>query len=293
MQYICSYYYSFDLLNMKKNLSLFCALMLVLISCSGDDSSLNSSDVLMKKKVVTSTGRDNTIEISTTYYTYEGKKLVKEVGTNDSFFDNRRNYDYTKKYYYTGNLITKCEEMSGTDYLTVTELTYVNDKLKTMLVKVGYQNGVIIYATKTTCTHNDDGTVSFVKVNIDRETKVESVLENGKWIYANGNIIRKETTDKWGSISEVYEYDRKNGIFRNVTGANLLVGNLIFGYSGFGYSGFGYSKNNELKMTVTTANSNATFTHSTIYNYNKDNFPTFGKFEGNDESTSIISRYFY
>lgn len=250
---------------MKKKIFFFTALLIVLISsCSSDDSSLtpspttpsNISEVLIKKMIIT-----NSLEgVTEVNFTYDGKKIVKVVASGTG------NLNYTKNYYYTGNLITKYEQIYGKDNSTVTELIYENNKLKTLLEKkINLKEGTI-FLTKKTYIHNLDGTVSFVIASIDKDTNEETSVNKGRLVYVNGAIVKDERFDDPTGVEFIaIEYDTKNNPFKNVTGANLLLA----------YSDFNWLPHNKTKLTVKSIY-NFNSTYSSIYNYDKNDFPVVG-----------------
>lgn len=268
---------------MKKPLLFFSALILLLSSCSNDDSPSNPSNpstpstpsnslnVLIKKMIIINT-QEGTSEIN---FTYEGKKLVEQKSTGY--------LNYTKRFYYTGDLITKYEVMSGANNTIVTDLTYEKGKLKTLSENRRYLYTGAAYVKKTTYTYNADDSVSFVTNDIDKETNKITSTRTGKLTYVNGNLVKDERfDDPTGFISTVLEYDTKNNPSKNVIGFNLLLG----------YSDFNYSANNKSKLTTNGVYSSP-WTVYTTYEYDENNFPTVAKHSDETGDVYATTKYFY
>lgn len=254
---------------MKKILCLFSALSLVLISsCSSDDSSSNESSILIKK--IVEIDNDNTT--FTVEYTYDGKKLIKEVGKEEG-------YSNVINYTYNGDLITKMSETDDDGLISTTELTYDGNKLKTMLVTEKNSNGT--YINKTTYTHNSDGSVSYSRVSVDPVTKEESNTVLGKLTYTSGNLVKEESGTGLSLMTIVYEYDTKNNPYKNVTGAELLLDN----------SEIGYSKHNKIKETTASAYSDRVSSSTFIYDGN--DFPTESKSFDKTGKLEGTTQFFY
>ncbi|MFH6944097.1 hypothetical protein [Flavobacterium sp. FlaQc-50] len=267
---------------MKKILCLFSALVLILTSCSSDDSSStpstpsnpsNVSNVLIKKMILTNTS-EGVHEIN---FTYDGKKLVKEVASSTGFLN------YTKNYYYTGDLITRYEQIWGKYNSTVTDLTYENNKLKTLFEKrIDLKNGTV-FLTKTTYTHNLGGTVSFVIATVDKDTNEESSIRNGRLIYVNGAIVKDERFDDPTGVEFIaIEYDKRNNPFKNVVGFNLLLR----------YSDFNYLVHNKTK-TTTKSIYNFSVSYFTTYDYDENSFPVAARHVDDTGVEYAKTEYFY
>ena len=225
---------------MKKLLYLFSASLLVLTSCSSDDS--NSSEptpILLKKVSYVSIGESYTVD-----FTYSGNKIVSNVN----------NYGEKTTFTYTGDLITKIvdtDDKGNVDYTT--EFTYTNGKLTSAL---SLEDGDE-YKYKTKYVHNTDGSISFEEFKITVATGVEEEDGSGKYTYKDGNLVKKEKKSYNGYESSVtYEYDAKNHPFKNVLGFNLLL-NDEESYL-----------NNIVKTTISTD------IYTNTYKYNAEGFPT-------------------
>ncbi|OXB03836.1 hypothetical protein B0A81_17710 [Flavobacterium plurextorum] len=220
----------------------------------------------------------NTTEgVTEVNFTYDGKKLVKEVASGTGYLN------YTKNYYYTGNLITKYEKIYGKDNSTVTDLIYENNKLKTLFEKKINLKAGTFFLTKKTYIHNLDGTVSFVIASIDKDTNEETSVTNGKLIYVNDAIVKDERFDDPTGIKfTAIEYDTKNNPFKNVIGANLLLA----------YSDFNWLPHNKTKSTVKSIY-NFSSSYSATYNYDKNDFPVVGIYVDETGNAYGKTEYFY
>jgi hypothetical protein len=227
---------------MKKLLYLFSASLLVLTSCSSDDS--NSSEptpILLKKMSYVSSGESYTLD-----FTYSGNKIVSNV---DSYGDKTT-------FIYTGDLITKIvdtDDKGDVDYTT--EFTYTNGKLTS---EISLESGDA-YKYKTKYVHNTDGTISFEEFRVAVATGVEQEYGYiGKYTFKDGNLVKKEKSYYGSESFTTYEYDAKNHPIKNVLGFNLLLDDEES------------SINNIVKRTY----SNSADIYTNTYKYNAEGFPT-------------------
>jgi hypothetical protein len=179
---------------MKKILCLFGAMTLVLASCSSDNSSDVSNDILLKKMIST----DKNGNVRTTNYTYDGNKIVSSIddsGDSNMFFT------------YTGDLITKIEFKFPDG--TVEQIdTYTYDSKK-RLVKFNRSEADGEHYEET-YTHNDDGSIN---VYVDDH-------ENGKITFLNGEVSKVTSSN---SPSHSYTYDSKKNVQINVLGQSNIA----------------------------------------------------------------------
>lgn len=232
---------------MKKFLCLLGAVAFVFTSCSKDDndSSDPTSSVLVKKIIdVRSNG-----ESYTRLVTYNGNKITS-IAEEDG---------YLTKYYYTGNLITKIEEIDETGVIEhTTDYEYSGDKLISLTDKAPDA----VYSYKTKFVYNSDGTVSFDEFRINVSTGVEQEYgEVGKFTFKDGNLVKKETSYYGYDYLTVYEYDNNHNPFKNITGFNSLLDEATV--------------NNVIKQTQTSGSGADLHTSETTYTYKYDanNYP--------------------
>jgi hypothetical protein len=249
---------------MKKLLYLFSASLLVLTSCSKDDSpTIDPVTSTFVKKMV-STGIDGDV---TTSITYNGNKVVSFVSNNI----------YKTNFTYTGDLITKVESLDEKNVIDSTiEYLYKDGKVISSTEKeVG-----AAYNYKIKYTYNSDGTVSFEEFKIDTTTGVEKEDGTiGKYTFKNGNLVKRESSYYGSENSVTYEYDAKYNPFKNVLGYNLLLDNEELG-----------SANNSVKNTRV---SGSTYVNTSTFVYDVNNFPTEEKsFDATGKLENTV-QYFY
>ncbi|QOG01738.1 hypothetical protein [Flavobacterium sp. MDT1-60] len=234
---------------MKKLLCLFTVALLAFTSCSKDDNdSPNPASSILVKKI---TDIDIDGSSATRSYVYNGNKIVSITDEDSSIL----------KYTYTGDFISKIEEIDKKGDLAVTtEYSYTNGKLTNEIEKT--PNGT--YYFKTKYTHNADGTVSYDNFRGTVATGVEQEYgATGKYTFKDGNFVKLEVSYYGNESSYVYEYDTKNYPFKNVTGLNLLLDDET-------------TANNVVKETSTSgsgANIGTTVT-TYAYKYDVNNYPT-------------------
>lgn len=245
-------------------------------SCSKEDMTveipITSKPVLLKKIITTNAvnGNFNTI------ISYNGIKVL-EI-----------NYQPIDKevYTYTGEVITKFEELEN-GVLSTTTYEYLNDKLKTLIYfKTGSQT-----KTKKTYTHNNDNTVNFQEISINVSSGSETVRNNGKLTFLNGNLVKKEVNSLdtgFGVDTRIstYEYDNKTNPYKNIQSFTKVLdfGTII-------------SQNNLLRDTSvfssTSSGSNpSTSVDSNTLEYNDNGYPSKRQtfYNGTLENSS---QYFY
>jgi hypothetical protein len=212
---------------MKKILCIFSALTLVLISsCSSDDSSSDSDNNFVLPKIITMTVPDFPSDNSRAIITYDGNKILtsvdedsKTVFTYDgNFIVKQVKFDFDNK----GNGVKNTEVL----------YTYENGKLKTRTLKkefsTEYPNGQYIY--KTVYMHNSDNQVTYLYYVVDSKTNIEVKDHQGVLNYKDGNLVKEEfiaTNDQRNIRS--YEYDDKNDPLKNILGFNLLLNEVNCG----------------------------------------------------------------
>ena len=228
---------------MKKLIYLLSVTFLLLQSCSsGEDSSSGSSVILCKKM-----GPGNfTID-----YVYNGNKIEKTM-INDQIL---------RKYYYTGNLISKVEDYIDNQLRVISTFTYNNNQLISHLI-IDYPDPADpfepIYAQKTDFTHNSNNTISY-------EIYSGTPTEQSK-LQTNGTITN-------------YTYDNKNSPFKNVLGVDKIIP-----YP-FTQCDFDSKKHN-----LISKNSSDGSSWSLNYQYNNQDYPISSVYD----NTSVSPRqYFY
>lgn len=238
---------------MKKIICLLSVVVLAITSCSSDDEPSNPvlpTPLLVKQFTSIRNGKEYVEKI-----TYDGNKIVNRIGSDN----------YTTKYTYTENLITKIEYIDGNGVLEQTnQYTYVGGKLSSLLeivpgstyndeTKYGYYNeGSVPYTQK--------GYADYEKRSTNIKTGEVKFILGGRNTFANGNLVKK-TWSLYGVGNGTidYEYDTKFNPWRNVIGLNALVDEE-------------YSINNITKVT-STDRLGKTSISTYAYIYNSTFFP--------------------
>jgi hypothetical protein len=198
---------------MKKVFCLLSVIFLVCTSCCNDnDDSSNLADSILVKKVLVTSG-DKVIEQK---IIYDGYKIVSIIW-NGGFREN---------FTYTGNLITKIEDVDSSGaVLGGTEYNYNNGKIYSSLSYKFFF--VHEYLSLVKFVHNEDGTVSYQHYKVNSRTGEEEGKDSfsGKYFFKDGNRIKGESYhNSVFERSTSYEYDTKYNNFKNVLGYNLLLG---------------------------------------------------------------------
>ncbi|MBF4516790.1 hypothetical protein IRZ71_10560 [Flavobacterium sp. ANB] len=197
---------------MKKILCLLSIILLSFSSCTNDDkeSSNLQEPIFVKETAVSINGKTYTQKMS-----YDGNR-IQSITFQDGSKTN---------YIYTGDVITKVEDVDAQGKLfSIREYKYVNGKIYSCL-SADYDFGPQ-YKNLVKYFHNEDGTVTYQKYNVNFITGEEEEEDpiSGKFFFKNGNIIKDE--QYLNSVLEsslLYEYDTKNNNLKNILGYNLLL----------------------------------------------------------------------
>lgn len=239
---------------MKKILCLFSALSMVLISsCSSDDSTDVASETLLPQKMVETTVENVKSGSLDFTFTYDGNKL-KQISLSDA-----SKFVYT----YTGEVITKVEEFKSSELQSTDVYTYEAGKLVSKLTTRAFGSTP---PQKLTFVYNANGTVNanYSEIINKQEIKYDATR---LYTFANGNILSTEYIDAVREKS-TNTFDDKKSPFTNITGVKLLLDlddNFDF-----------YSANNAVKnVTVETDGSGKVIETVTVTNTNKYNANSF------------------
>jgi len=244
---------------MKKFLCLFSALSMVLISsCSNDDSPNSSDSVLLKKVVLTGSGGKTTVN-----YKYDGNKLVSVIDDSGEV-----NLYYT----YTGDVITKIEfKLPNGTTEQVNTFSYGADGKLATFVRV--ENDEDVKGYKEVYTYNANGTISVKSYSGDDKTQT-TASGTSTITFVSGDVSEVTSTN---SPNRKYVYDDKNNAAKNVLGLDK-----ISFVDGEGTGVF----HNEVSET-TDGKVSATYN----YNYNSVGYPE--KSTDKIDGFSYTSEYFY
>ena len=233
---------------MKKSALLFGATLLALTFYSFSVNDMGSS--VLVKTITNSTETGTNTPIKLTYY---GNKIVTTGAVTFS---------------YTGDLITKVASLEGSNVECI-EYTYDGKgKLLSEIVKNNRGRGTILKLSETySYTYNADGTVTVHAQNYPNGVTA-TAIESIKFTILNGNVVREEHFDTDGVSTDltVCEYDNKNSIYKNVTGADKLIVARNFGDN---------NKNNVVKTTRTSGSGQhySSSITTNVYTYNAQGYP--------------------
>jgi hypothetical protein len=252
---------------MKRKLLYLFSALLVLTSCSNDETREDSKDndvVVVKpvsqillKKTVEKNANGTT---RTTIYTYEGNKIVSQV------YNNSKEGIY---YTYTGDLITKMEFKLADG--TVEQVnTYKYDGNKKLIEFFRTQPGQEDWDSTEKYIYNADGTVSVYD---------EDGFKNSTFTFLNGEISEVVSVN---SPNFKYTHDTKNNPFKNVLGMDKIAfidgeGNGIL--------------HNIISETSSFGDDNTTTNTTSKITYNTDDYPV--KSFDNFEDAGTTTEYFY
>lgn len=243
---------------MKKTLFLLSISFLMLQSCSSGDGSNNGSSTILCKKQV-----NGTFVLD---YIYNGNKMDREMA----------NGQLNRKYYYTGDYITKTEGYSDNQLRWITTYTYVNGKLATRLfVDLNPDpDPSITSGLKTIYTYISNDTISYENYS-GTATEQDTLISMGEITLLNGQVVQNEGPD---GIT-IATYDNKNSPFKNVTGFDKLnpSNNVVI------------QGNNNVSTIQYPNNQIVTY----YYQYNEQGYPISSYIIGSSGSSSNTTNYFY
>ncbi len=236
---------------MKILLYLFSITLLVLTSCSKNENTnatpIAGSSTLIKKIIK---NRGSSVEVE--YFKYDGNKLIT--------ISNGINFIAT--YTYTGNVITRIEELVDNKFQNSMDYTYFDGKLATSVLTRSY-DGTISYSY----TYNTNGTVSYQESNT-------GLISSGILTLANGNVVKNEVLSPT-KVTYTYEYDTKNNPFKNILGFTLMINENEM-----------YSPNN---LTVDNRN----YGRNYKFKYDANGFPTERQEFDEAGNSRDLNQYFY
>lgn len=233
---------------MKKLTLLFGVTLLAFAFYSFSYKNTDQSSVLVKTITNIDAGTNTSIVI-----TYNGNKIVT-AGTTT--------------FTYTGDLITKVTSSEGRDRDLI-EYTY--DEKGNLLLETVKNNrgiGTIMKLSETyKYIYNSDGTVTVQEQNYPDGVTARDA-ESIKFTILNGNVVKEEHFDTKGVSTDlaIYEYDTKNTIYKNVTGADKLIVAQNFGEN---------NVNNIVKISRSSVSGQKTISSVTtnVYTYNAKGYP--------------------
>lgn len=206
---ICCFFYLiclklFNCYPMKKLLYYCTVLVLVFSSCSSNSEEEQNVPAGFLKRVDVS-GLIGTVDYN---YFYDGNKISKVLSKHG-----------TKRYIYTGNLITEIRVFnSNSNLLSKKIFQYnANDELISS-VSLYYDNN---YGYRQELVYNTDGTVlvKYYTGNLISQNNFDYSVLN---YFEDNEIIKTEVSYSLGLSTVIYEYDSGNNPMRQVIGYNKL-----------------------------------------------------------------------
>jgi hypothetical protein len=239
---------------LKKLALVFIVFLLILGSCSTNNSQPDESILILPKKIVETGSYSNT-----TTFIYVGNKIATATNSDGS----------KAAYTYTENFITKIESYDSNNALISTvDFSYTNGKVSLRVVKG--LDPKLLY--KTDYIYNTDGTVTEKSTTLNTISNVITQDGTVKYTYVNGNLVKKEETSGANPSTTTYEYDTKNHPAKNIEGMILI--------------GMGTVNNETESTSVNNINTSPTV-NMTAYTYDANGFPVGSK---SDYGTT---QYFY
>ncbi|PIF30188.1 hypothetical protein CLU81_0596 [Flavobacterium sp. 9] len=226
---------------MRNLINLFNSFVCLLVFNSNSRKVLQSN---LPKKIV---DKYNDEDLKNFNITYSGNRIIRKVCEENGFMT---------KYTYSGNVISKIEEIVAGGVIDLTmEFTYSGKMLISSLIKILGNE----YHYKREYIYNIDGTVSYTECRINVFTgTIFDEGSRGKFTFKTGNLIKKEKTFMGDKKFSIIKFDDKYAIFKNVLGFDLLLdyeamGNNIVSVSRVSEKGTSVCKN--------------------IYSYNGNGYP--------------------
>ena len=274
---------------MKKLLYLLFAICL--IGCSDDDGISDTAGTdtqLLVKSINWTRTNEGRTDNGSEEFTYDGNKIVQVLRTSSINMDT---YNYTDKYIYTDNLISRISSYNINEELQEQTFLEYDNSDRLIYIEVS-KNGQLKYyasleygSSNTSFTYTAIG-VSDVNYTETTECQIDS---NGNIVSFEGNGIDEQSMN--------CSYDNKHNPFKNIIGKGTSIG--FFGHH-FSNSISGWlAENNIITLELIDFNDLATdndddlSTYSLSYDYNKEDYPRNIFWEDNygGNGTEIIEYY--
>ncbi len=249
---------------MKKILYLTAIILVLFTSCSSDNNEPDLQEPVLVKEIEINTNGS----ILRQKFLYDGNKIRSII-----FADGTRN-----NYTYTDDLITKIDEVNASGHITSTrECTYKNGKLFSVL-NIDHDSFMQYYAGVMKYVHNDGGTITYQKYKTDFITGIEGEKDGdeGKMYFKDGNLVRQ---DFGLASSDVYEYDNKNSIYKNILNYGLVA--------------ISDSSVNNCIKTTTFYKGEKNGENLNVYEYNSKGYPTKNTVDAANEVPFAVLKYIY
>jgi hypothetical protein len=233
---------------MKKLSCVLLLLVIVVTSCSSEDSPSLSTEGILLRKTIGNINNDSE-------YFYNGNKLNKIVTSNGSKFE----------YVYSGNLITQILYYENDILKEKNEMSYDSEERLINKMRFNYNNNSGI---RTDYIYNQDGTVSVKGFLGDFNIQSTQYNDRKVFFYSDGNVEKIERYEVIEGVNHIktslFTYDDKNYFGNAIVGFNK-VKNWEFGM----ITGF----NNVISETVTTTENSSSYTYNSTFTYNSFDYP--------------------
>ena len=187
------------------------AMTMMMASCSGDDSEStdnpSENGPLLTKMIETFDDGSYT----TTYH-YNGNKLVSITGESGG----------GTELTYTSDKLTKMESFSDDGELQIKEIFQYHPDGKLAANISSAYFGFELPTSKTTYTHNSNGTISY-EVYLGDETSQTELTETGTIIMQNGNVVSVNSESDGEEYIDTFTYDNKNAPLKNIHAYDVIV----------------------------------------------------------------------
>jgi hypothetical protein len=186
------------------------------------------------------------------------------------------NGQLNKKYYYSGDYITKIEEYIDNQLRWINTYTYDNNKLATQIfVDLNPDpDPNVTSGLKTIYTYNTNNTISYLEY-VGTDSVQNSLSGSGIITLLNGQLVKHE----FSNGTTIITYDDKNSPFKNIIGFDKLMPSDKFGL---------YQINN-CKTIKFYNNSINTY----YYEYNEQGYPISSYIINSSGTSSNITQYYY
>jgi hypothetical protein len=274
---------------MKKLLYLLFAICL--IGCSDDDGISDTAGTdtqLLVKSINWTRTNEGTTDNGSEEFTYDGNKIVQVRRTSSINVDS---YNYTDKYIYTDNLISRISSYNFNEELQEQTFLEYDNSDRLIYIEVEKNGQLEYYASLEYGSSNTSFTYTAIGVSnvFFSETTECQIDSNGNIVSFEGNGIDEQSMN--------CSYDNKHNPFKNIIGKGTSIG--FFGHH-FSNSLSGWlAENNIITLELIDFNDLATdddddlSTYSLSYDYNNEDYPRNISWEDNwgANGTEIIEYY--
>ena len=276
---------------MKKLLYLLFAICLN--GCGSDDDGISDTDgtdtQLLVKSINWTRTNEGTTDNGSEEFTYDGNKIVQVLRTSSINMDT---YNYTDKYIYTDNLISRISSYNNNQELQEQTFLEYDNSDRLIYIEVSRNGQLKYYASLAYGSSNTSFTYTATGVSdvFYTETTECQIDNNGNIVSFEGNGIDEQSMN--------CSYDSKHNPFKNIIGKGTSIGGFFGHQFSNSISGW-FAENNIITLETIDFNDLATdddddlSTYSFSYDYNKEDYPRNIFWEDNygGNGTEIIEYY--